>query len=239
MKAKGRSTALDARIILLGFFLNVLAFPFFNHTNELLCMVGLSAVFLIVEGYLRRAVTLWIQFAVFYLLAFAGAQLVIQNPFSIWGMELSLIGTLFQRIIPILGYLYILSRISNGEFASVLMRTKMPKSVAIGIASLFRFIPALRQTFSSMRRASLFRGEGFCLKSILLHPARRFSYYLLPFLSRLSRVSDDLAASLSTKGVGISGTATCARNLNFTGKDAAALIAVFGFYGALMLWRYL
>ena len=238
MKAKTRSTVLDARVILLGFFLNVLVFPLYNHTRELIFLVGLSAFFLLAEGYIRRAVGLCVQFALFYLLAFAGARLVMDDPYSMWGMEFSIIGTMLQRIIPLLGYLYVLTRLSSGEFASVLMRTKMPKSVAIGIASLFRFIPALRQTFAAMRRASLFRGDGFRWKSILRHPARSFSYYLLPFLSRLSRVSDDLAASLSTKGVGMSGAASCARDLRCRPRDYVVLIALVCVHAGL-LGRYL
>ena len=239
MPNKSRSTTLDARIILLGFGLNVLAFPLFYQTGEILCLLGLSATALLLERHFHRAVMLCGQFLVFYLLAFSGAQIVIRNPASLFGMELTLVGVLGQRVIPVLGYVYILSRISSGEFMSVLLRIKLPKSVAIGIASLFRFIPALGETFVAMRRASLFRGDGFRLQSILLHPARSSQYYLLPFLSRLSRIADDLAAALATRGVGMGGTATCVRDLGAKARDYAAFAALICFYGALLLWRYL
>lgn len=238
MHNKSRSTMLDARIILLGFGLNVLAFPLFYQTSEILCLLGLSVTALLLEGHFHRAVMLCVQFLVFYLLAFSGAQIVMRNPASISGMELSMVGVMGQRVIPVLGYVYILSRISSGEFMSVLMRIKLPKSVAIGIASLFRFIPALGQTFAAMRRASLFRGDGFRLKSIMLHPAKSIQYYLLPLLSRLSNISDDLAAALSTKGVGMGGTATSVRDLGAKARDYVAFAVVSCFYGALLLWRY-
>lgn len=239
MHNKSRSTTLDVRIILLGFGLNVLAFPFFYQTSQILCLLGLSATTLLLERHFHRTATLCVYFLVFYLLAFSGAQIVMRNPGSLFGMELTMVGVLGQRVIPVLGYVYILSRISSGEFMSVLMRIKFPKSVAIGIASLFRFIPALGQTFAAMRRASLFRGNGFRLKSILLHPARSLQYYLLPFLSRLSRISDDLAAALSTRGVGMDGTATSVRDLGAKARDYVAFGVLLCFYGTLLLWRYL
>jgi len=152
-------------------------------------------------------------------------------------MELTMIGVLGQRVIPILSYVYILTRISSGEFMSVLMRLKLPKVVAIGIASLFRFVPALGQTFSAMRRGSLFRGDGFRLKSVVLHPVRNIQYYLLPFLSRLSRVSDDLAAALTTRGVGMGGTATTVRDLGAKPADYVILVLLLCFYGALFFGR--
>lgn len=239
MNVKSRSTTLDARIILLGFGLNVLAFPLFYQTSEILCLLGLSAAALLAEKHFRRAVLLFVQFLVFYLLAFSGAQIIMGNPASLFGMELSMVGVMGQRVIPVLGYVYILSHISSGEFMSVLMGIKLPKSAAIGITSLFRFIPALGQTFTAMRRASLFRGEGFRGKSILLHPARSVQYYLLPFLSRLSRISDDLAAALATRGVGMDGMATSVRDLRAKGRDYAAFAVLLCFYGALLRWRYL
>ena len=114
---------------------------------------------------------------------------------------------------------------------SVLMALKLPKSIAIGIASLFRFIPALRETFSAMGRASLFRGSGFRLRSILCHPVRTLEYYLLPFLSRLSHVSDDLAAALATRGVGIEGPVTFIRDLSLKSPGLFSTC-----YGVMFLW---
>lgn len=239
MHNRSRSTTLDARIILLGFGLNVLTFPIFYQTGEILCLLGLSAVALLLERHFRRSAMLCVQFLVFYFLAFSGAQIVRCNPGALSGMELTILGVMGQRVIPLLGYVYILARISSGELMSVLLRIRLPKSVAIGIASLFRFIPALGQTFAAMRRASLFRGEGFRLRSLLLHPARSSQYYLLPFLSRLSRISDDLAAALATRGVGMGGTATSVRDLGAKTRDYVAFAVLLCFYGALLLWRYL
>lgn len=236
---KKRSTTLDARVILSGFGLNVFTFPFLYQTKEILCLLGLSAGMLLLEKHFRRAVSLYAQYLVFYFLAFWGAELVAHHPMSVVGMELSIIGVFGQRVIPVLGYVYILSHISSGEFMSVLMRLRLPKAVAIGAASLFRFIPALGQTFTAMRRASLFRGDGFRWKSILLHPARSFQYYLLPFLSRLSRVSDDLAAAISTRGVGVAGTATSVRDLSAKARDYVAFVVLLFTYGILLVWRYL
>lgn len=239
MHNKSRSTTLDVRIILLGFGLNVLLFPFFFQTNEILYLLGLAVTVLLLERYFYRAVMLCVQFLVFYLLAWLGAQMVMLAPASLFGMALTMLGVLAQRTIPVLGYVYILSRISSGEFMSVLMRIKLSKAVAIGIASLFRFIPALGQTFSAMHRASLFRGDGFRWKNILVHPVRSSRYYLLPFLLRLSRISDDLAAALSTRGVGIDGAATSVRDLRAKTRDYVAFTVLICFYGALLLWRYL
>lgn len=234
MRSRGRSTFLDARVVLLGFGLNVLAFPFLHQMGEILCLVGLSAVALLLERHARRAVVLFAHWTAFYLLARAGALIVQGSPASLFGMTLTLAGVLGQRVVPVLCYVYILSRISSGEFMSVLCAMKAPKPVAIGLASLFRFIPALGQTFAAMRRASLFRGEGFRPQSILLHPVRSVQYYLLPFSSRLVGVSDDLAAALSTRGVGMGGAATSVRDLRARARDYVALAALLCFYGALL-----
>lgn len=219
---------------MLGFTLNVLAFPFLHQTGELVCLVGLAAVALLLERHARRAAALLVQWTAFYLLALAGALIVQGNPASLFGMTLTLAGVLGQRVVPILCYVYILSRISSGEFMSVLCAMKAPKTVAIGLASLFRFIPALGQTFAAMRRASLFRGEGFRPRSIVLHPARSVRYYLLPFSSRLVNVSDDLAAALCTRGVGMGGAATSVRDLRARTRDYVALAALLCFYGVVL-----
>lgn len=240
MSARGRSTTLDARIILLAGLLDAVALPFVHRLEEVAFLAALSCASLMLEGHFKRAGILIAQFVGCEALACAGALVVANVPASALGATLTAAGVLGERAVPILGYVFVLSRIGSGELVSVLIRAKVPQPVAIGLASLLRFVPALGQTFTAMRRASLFRGDGFRAKSLARHPAKSSQNYLLPFLARLSCVADDLAAALCARGVGMGGVVTTdVRDLRAKPRDLAALAALAFSYGAMLVWRSL
>lgn len=240
MSARGRSTTLDARIILLAGLLDALALPFVHRLEETALLAALACATLMLEGHFGRAGVLAAQFVGCEALACAGALVVAGSPASALGATLTAAGVLGERAVPVLGYVFALSRIGSGELVSALMRARVPQAAAIGLASLLRFVPALGQTFEAMRRASLFRGDGFRAKSLARHPARSARNYLLPFLARLSCVADDLAAALCARGVGMGGAATTdVRDLRAKPRDLAALAVLALSYGAALAWRCL
>lgn len=232
-----RTTALDGRVICYLMLLNILFAPFLNTSYSGVIALFLVTLTLIIEKCYRRAGVLLIQYGFFFMLIYIGTQLTMMYPKSFLIMEISFIGTVGMKILPSLGYLHVLLSISSGELMATLNHMKLPAGVVIGTASVLRFVPALKQTFMSMKRGSRYRRHQGLLVLFIKHPIQSYRYYMVPYISRMIQISDDLAATLNAKGVGLHSKTTSTRQIHFKSIDYFMMFFTSSLYFLMFVGR--
>lgn len=71
----------------------------------------------------------------------------------------------------------------------------------VSITVILRFFPTIAEEFRSIKSAMLVRGIPLNVKNSIIHPAATTEFVLVPLISRLSIVSDELSAAALTRGI--------------------------------------
>lgn len=108
----------------------------------------------------------------------------------------------FRFTIPIIGAAYLVIHTSTiGEYISALMAMKMPNTVIIPVAVMFRFIPTIKEEFTAIKQAMKMRGIGIGWKNIFKCPMDILEYALVPLLLQSSIITDELSAAVMARGL--------------------------------------
>lgn len=143
-------------------------------------------------------------------------------------LSLSNMGLAGRRgMVPIL-FALLLAKAPVGSFMASLNAMRLPKAFGIGAAILLRFFPTLAQEYRSIRNAQKFRGIGVGCWDTLLHLPRVLSCLLIPLIIRITRISEELSASVTVRGVRFGGEVVSYRPIRFSARDAAFLAAGAG-----------
>ncbi|MDN6553360.1 MAG: energy-coupling factor transporter transmembrane component T [Corynebacterium casei] len=106
-----------------------------------------------------------------------------------------------------------------------------PRFFVIPMAVMFRFIPQAMDELRGISEALKMR--GFRPHYLLTKPVDSVEKILVPMLTSVSRISDELAASALLRGLGAPGRPTSTAKLSFTFSDAlgvALTIALVAYY---------
>lgn len=134
--------------------------------------------------------------------------------------------------------------ISLSKFASMqgllaaLQSMGAPRVVLIPCMVVLRFFPTIRKDAARLmeslrtRRVAVTRGYS------LIHPALMCELLVVPLLMRSARVSDELAASALTRGLGGPAQPTVLHPLSFGVRDAAAAVLALLATGMLMWLQF-
>ena len=134
--------------------------------------------------------------------------------------------------------------ISLSKFASMqgllaaLQSMGAPRVVLIPCMVVLRFLPTIRKDAARLmeslrtRRVAVTRGYS------LIHPALMCELLVVPLLMRSARVSDELAASALTRGLGGPAQPTVLHPLSFGVRDAAAAVLALLATGMLMWLQF-
>ena len=82
-----------------------------------------------------------------------------------------------------------------------LQRMRLPQAVTIPLVVMFRYIPTLRIEYRQIRSTMDIRGISDTLWKRVSHPLATIEYILIPLLMRCLKVTDELAASGTTRGL--------------------------------------
>jgi energy-coupling factor transporter transmembrane protein EcfT len=115
-----------------------------------------------------------------------------------------------------------------------LQRMKMPNSVIIPFVVMFRYIPTLGIEYRMIKNAMSLRGISDTFLKRLLHPLATIEYILIPLLMRCLKVTDELAASGSTRGLERDVKRYSLSEVGFTSKEYAVSIMALLFLGGLL-----
>ncbi len=123
-------------------------------------------------------------------------------------------------------YVYRTTRI--GQMKAALRAVHLPRVFVDALAVAFRVIPTVGSEAVAIREAMEMRGVDLGIRGVLRHPLVIAERFLVPLLSSIARVADDLAASSVIRGLGGKARPTSLTRLRATAWDVLALACVAG-----------
>ena len=123
-------------------------------------------------------------------------------------------------------YVYRTTRI--GQMKAALRAVHLPRVFVDALAVAFRVIPTVGSEAVAIREALEMRGVDLGIRGVLRHTLVIAERFLVPLLSSIARVADDLAASSVVRGLGGPTRPTSLTRLRASVWDALALTCVIG-----------
>ena len=123
-------------------------------------------------------------------------------------------------------YVYRTTRI--GQMKAALRAVHLPRVFVDALAVAFRVIPTVGAEAVAIREAMEMRGVDLGIRGVLRHPLVIAERFLVPLLSSIARVADDLASSSVIRGLGGKARPTSLARLSVTAWDVLALACVAG-----------
>ena len=146
------------------------------------------------------------------------------------------VGFMIRRfMMPIVAGNYLIASTPVGLLMNALEKLKLPPSLVITVAVMFRFFPTLKEEAAHIKNAMKMRGIGLNAVNVICKPLLTLEYVMVPLLSSASRIGDELAAAGHTKGVDAPGKKVRYKTARFGLADifvslyiAAGFCAVIG-----------
>ena len=123
-------------------------------------------------------------------------------------------------------YVYRTTRV--GQMKAALRSVHLPRVFVDALVVAFRVLPTVAAEAVAIREAMEMRGVDLGARGVLRHPLVIAERFLVPLLSSIARVADDLAASSVVRGLGGPTRPTSLARLRATVWDAVALTCVAG-----------
>ena len=124
--------------------------------------------------------------------------------------------------------LYVYRTMRIGQMKAALRAVHLPRVFVDALAVAFRVIPTVGSEAVAIREAMEMRGVDLGIRGVLRHPLVIAERFLVPLLSSIARVADDLAASSVIRGLGGKACPTSLARLRTTAWDVLALACVAG-----------
>ena len=124
--------------------------------------------------------------------------------------------------------LYVYRTMRIGQMKAALRAVHLPRVFVDALAVAFRVIPTVGSEAVAIREAMEMRGVDLGIRGVLRHPLVIAERFLVPLLSSIARVADDLAASSVIRGLGGPTLPTSLTRLRASAWDVVALVCVAG-----------
>lgn len=162
---------------------------------------------------------------------------------------MSVFGVTVLKLIPIMMMgLWILRTTYMDDLMVALQRMRLPQAVTIPLVVMFRYIPTLRIEYRQIRSTMDIRGISDTVWKRVSHPLATIEYILIPLLMRCLKVTDELAASGTTRGLELECKRYALRPIRFSWPEI--VVSLFGILflvgllfidqtkiGEIILWR--
>ena len=123
------------------------------------------------------------------------------------------------------------------EILAALHNMKIPYYINIPLAVILRFFPTIKQDIICIRQGIKTRGMDISVLGVLKHPFKIYEMMIIPLLMRILSTATELAASVETRGLGISCKKTSYTEIHFSIFDALLLIAMVTFYTVIIVMK--
>lgn len=123
---------------------------------------------------------------------------------------------------------YVMRTTRPGEFIAAMTRMRVPIAVTIPLSVTFRFLPAIADEFRAIVQAMRLRNVYGGYLGFIIHPIRILEYVLVPLLTSVVRIGEELSASALTRGLGSPGVNTSIYPIGFSKNDLLGLLVVIG-----------
>lgn len=125
------------------------------------------------------------------------------------------VSSIFMQLLPGLAmFRFLISSTTVSEFIAAMDGFHIPQKVAVPVSVMFRFFPAIKEEYGLIRNAMRLRGIGFGW-----HPVKMLEYQLVPLLTELLQIGNELAVSAMTRGLDAPGKRTNVCMLGFRIQD--------------------
>lgn len=194
-----------------------------------IALAALPLIFLLMLGKHKMAV--------YYVCAYAFASLVPALLVSYLPAVINLLFTgmiaLMTQILPgmMMAY-FLLASTSVSEFVTAMDRMHVPKSISVPMSVLFRFFPTIVEKYGHVRDAMRMREVGN-----LRQPMAMLEYRMVPFMTSIVSIGNDLAASALTRGLSAPVRRTNVCPIGFTWRDGLALVMMGGCIAIFLIYR--
>lgn len=193
-----------------------------------IALAALPLIFLLMLGKHKMAV--------YYLCAYVFASLVPQLLVPLLPDIINLLFTgmitLMTQILPgmMMAYFLIVST-SVSEFVTAMDRMHVPKSISVPMSVPFRFFPTIVEEYGHVRDAMRMREVGN-----LRQPMAMLEYRMVPFMTSIVSIGNDLAASALTRGLSAPVRRTNVCPIGFTWRDGLAFVLTGGCIAIFLIY---
>lgn len=125
-----------------------------------------------------------------------------------------------------------------GELACALQRAHLPRHGIIAVCVALRFFPTMAGEFRAVIEALRVRGMAITPKTIVTQPVRVMENLLVPVMSRLSIVADELSNAAVVRGMDSSRPRTSYYDLRLRAADVVFLVLFAATAAALLLSKF-
>ncbi len=105
------------------------------------------------------------------------------------------------------------------EFVAAMDSLYIPKKFTVTVSIMFRFFPTMKEEYGAIRDAMRLRNVGSCR-----NPLRMLEYRMVPLLTRLVSIGNELSASALTRGLNAPTQRTNMCPIGFHWQDITAFI---------------
>ena len=148
--------------------------------------------FLILRRYRKAAV-----YGMVYVLCLMLPMLLRQLDAPVFSIISGALAAIFTQMLPGLAMFdVLLSSTTVSEFIGAMDGFHISKKFSVPVSVMFRFFPTIREEYGMIRDALRLRGGGG-----LEHPLEMLEYRMVPLLTELMQVGNELSASAMTRGL--------------------------------------
>jgi len=191
--------------------------------NDLPWIIGFMSIYLCIQGYYKKTIQYLLIICTLFLIQY-GISHVNVNILTFIGFTTFIV----LRFMPVFMGAYSLGRVPSGKLIAALQRIRLPMGILITLAVSSRFMPVIRLEFDAIQVSAKLRGVSITSPKNWLRPLSTFEYTIVPLLMRSLKISDELAASATTKGIDFPGKKTSIYPLAFKWYDLAVLLIYIG-----------
>lgn len=159
-------------------------------------------------------------FMVFYGAVLLGEPLLLATTSAVANLVV-LVGAVFAtRIIPSFAMLYYVVRTTKvSELVAALERMRVPRMVVIPLSVMFRFIPTVLEEVAYV--SDSMRMRGLAGAALWRDPVAALEYRMVPLMSCVVKIGEELSAAALTRGLGNPGKRTNICVIGFGWADGA------------------
>lgn len=216
---------IDPRVYLFLLLAGAICGMLAHSETALFLLFIVSLFFQVIAGNASKTLGYLAFWFILFEIAQLGVMILRNDPAMGIGITVLNIGLSGHRaLIPLL-FAMLLYRVPTGSFMAALNAMHLPKAVGIGIGIALRFFPTVSQEYRIIRNSQKFRGVGLGFWNTILHLPGTTSAIILPLVIRITRIAEELSASVTVRGVRFSGKVVSFRPIYFSSKDTALLCA--------------
>lgn len=177
-------------------------------------------IYLTIQGYILKGLIYSGLLAILYIITLKTSGL--DSP-VIRFIQMSTI--ILIKLLPILMANYPVKKTAPGVLIAALFKLKLPKEIIIPIAVVLRFSPTIANEYKKISESMSLRGLKLNFWGVIKNPIQILEATIIPLFMRSIKVSDELAAAATLRGIENPCKKSCYRDLTISKKDGIIVLS--------------